>query len=264
MVPTSALSAANIAEIRRRIGEHPIFRLYFETALRALNAGEDNRRFMLSEAGGLIQSIQFDTLLVMTVTSPVTDEEIGLLTTEQAAIELHLDAAVSPVVRRVAASRITADQELRYYVLPADSPLAAGPRCLRLGQSDLAEVRDFARRHNPKSVFSDWMIDLAMFGLRAGGALEAIGGVIARDAETSTCMLGNFITAPQARGKGHAQALCRMLVHTLRQEGFRTIALCTTADNVAACRAYEAVGFQCVETRTQLDLSAADSRVEQP
>ena len=256
LVPTSALSAANIAEIRRRIGDHLIFRLYFETALEALQNGEDNRRFLLSGAGGLIQAIDFDTLTVMTATGTVTGAEAGLLTTAAGATELHLPPAHAEPVRRIAHDRITGDLELRYSALSMDHAVEPGPHCQRLGPDNLAEIRAFARRHNPKTVFSDWMIELPVFGLRIDGVLMAIGGVITTHAGLGACMLGNFVTAPFARRRGHAKSLCRTLVAAMANAGYQRIALCTAADNVAACRAYETVGFRCLETRVQIDLAA--------
>lgn len=259
LTPTSGLSGADIAEIRRRVGDHPIFRLYFETALDALADGKDDRRFLVSAAGGLIQAIQFDTLAVMTASAPLTEAEAGLLTNNVGPVELHLDTAVAQGVRHAAKHRITADLTLRYYLLPPDHSVDADPRCQPLGPADLAETRDFARRHNPKTVFSDWMIQQPFLGLRVAGECVAVAGVIAGHAGLGTCMLGNFVTAPEARGRGYAKALCRTLAAAARQAGYANIALCTTEDNIAACRAYEAVGFRCVETRRQVELAARDA-----
>jgi ribosomal protein S18 acetylase RimI-like enzyme len=256
LTPTSGLSSDAIAEIRRRIGDHPIFRLYFETALEALARGEDNRRFLISEAGGLIQSIDFDTQSVTTAISPLTDAEVGLLIVTGHPVELHLDTALAKRVRRIATNRITADLALRFYILPPDHAVYPDTRCHRLWPSDLTEIRNFARRHNPATIFSDWMIDLPLLGVRLAGELEAIGGVIASHSGSGARMLGNFVTAPEARGQGYAKALCGTLAATSRAAGYDTIALCTTRDNVPACRAYEAVGFRCMETRTQIELAA--------
>lgn len=255
LIPTSRLSTTDVAEIRRRIGDHPVFRLYFETALEALDRGEDNRRFRVSAAGGLIQAIDFDTLTVMTAIGALTEMELALIIAEPPPIELHLERNTAETVRRIAPGRITADLELRYYTLAPEHPVKPDPRCERLHAENLPEIRAFAHGYNPKTVFSDWMIELPLYGLREAGELMAIGGVIDRHAGLGVCMLGNFVTATKARGRGYAKALCRTLVAGLRTEGYRTTTLCTTTDNVAARRAYEAVGFRCLEMRVQLELS---------
>lgn len=255
LIPTSALTTTEIAEIRRRIGPHPVWRLYFETALEALERGEDNRAFLFSKTGGLIMAIAFNTLTVMTAMSPLSESELAVMIQHFGATELHLDEDLAKRVRAAAGDRVNADLELLFYKIPEDIAADDQPAIERLGPEALQEIRDFTRRWNPSTIFSDWMIDLPTSGIRSDGELVALAGVIAEHWGSRTRMLGNFITAPDARGRGHAKALCRALVAKSRATGFKTITLCTTADNIGARRAYEAVGFRRVEVRRQIDLA---------
>jgi ribosomal protein S18 acetylase RimI-like enzyme len=54
-----------------------------------------------------------------------------------------------------------------------------------------------------------------------------------------------------------ARRLAMHLTALLRDDGVQEALLATTADNGAACRAYERAGFLLLETRRQLDLGPA-------
>ena len=83
--------------------------------------------------------------------------------------------------------------------------------------------------------------------------MVACGGVIAMAGEIAN--VGNFLTAPYARGRGLARAVAATLVHGLADHGIATVTLGTNDDNVAAWRAYEAIGFRCFDRAVQLNLS---------
>jgi predicted GNAT family acetyltransferase len=55
--------------------------------------------------------------------------------------------------------------------------------------------------------------------------------------------LGNVATLPEARGTGLATAACARLCRMLLADGVDTISLNVRADNDAAIRAYEKLGF---------------------
>jgi predicted GNAT family acetyltransferase len=55
--------------------------------------------------------------------------------------------------------------------------------------------------------------------------------------------LGNVATLPEARGTGLATAACARLCRMLLADGIDTISLNVRADNDAAIRAYEKLGF---------------------
>ncbi|HEX2304455.1 MAG TPA: GNAT family N-acetyltransferase, partial [Gaiella sp.] len=55
--------------------------------------------------------------------------------------------------------------------------------------------------------------------------------------------LGNVATLPAARGAGLATVACAALCHLLLADGIDVISLNVRADNRAAIRAYEKLGF---------------------
>jgi predicted GNAT family acetyltransferase len=55
--------------------------------------------------------------------------------------------------------------------------------------------------------------------------------------------LGNVATLPAARGAGLATAACARLCRILLDDGIDVISLNVHADNAAAIRAYEKLGF---------------------
>jgi ribosomal protein S18 acetylase RimI-like enzyme len=257
-VATSALSGSDIADTRRIVAGHPVFALYFETALDALAEGLDNRSVLIGGARrGAILSIDFDWLTIRTTMGALTPAELALAPATDRRAELHLAPAHLAAVRRACGARIEAARTLCYYRLDTSAGLAADPRCRRLGPADLAMVTDFYKAHYPATVFSRWMLEQVFLGLFEGGELLACGGVIARNDRLTAANIGNFLTHPAHRRRGLGRALVAALVGLLASEGVRQFLLGTNADNIGACRAYEAVGFRPIEARPQLDLAAA-------
>ncbi|HEY9567336.1 MAG TPA: GNAT family N-acetyltransferase, partial [Thalassobaculum sp.] len=72
----------------------------------------------------------------------------------------------------------------------------------------------------------------------------------------ATVNLGNFLTVPARRGEGLARTVMGTLLATLAGEGIRLATLGATAENRAACRSYEAVGFELLEERAELVVGA--------
>ena len=54
------------------------------------------------------------------------------------------------------------------------------------------------------------------------------------------------------RGKGLARAVMRTLLSSLHADATRHATLCATAENRAACRSYEAVGFTLIDECAEL------------
>jgi GNAT superfamily N-acetyltransferase len=257
-VATSALSCTDIADVRRIVAGHPVFALYFETALDAAAAGLDNRSVLIGGAReGAILSIDFDGLTIRTSIGTLTPGELAEVPATKRQAELHLAPAHLAAVRRVCEARIEAARTLRYYRLDTSAGLAADPRCRRLGPSDLDMVSDFYKTHYPATVFSRWMLEEAFLGLFERGELLACGGVIARNGRLAAANIGNFLTHPAHRRRGLGRAVVATLVGRLAGEGVRQFLLGTNADNIGACRAYETVGFRLIGARPQLDLAAA-------
>jgi ribosomal protein S18 acetylase RimI-like enzyme len=86
--------------------------------------------------------------------------------------------------------------------------------------------------------------DATFFGVREGGRLVAAGGTHLYSAEESVGAIGNVYTHRAHRSRGHAAAVTTAVARELIARGTRTIALNVRADNQAAIRLYERLGFR--------------------
>ena len=257
LTPTAALGQAEIAEVRRRIAGHAILGLYFETALAAAAAGQDNRSVRLSGAGGVVLGVDFDGLSVFTTHGALAEADLAALASWPRRTELHVPPDLAPAIRRLAGPRLYQERDLKIYVRDPAPPPAADPRCRRMTLDDGARVAAFLRQGYGDTVVSDWMFDLPFYGLFDGGELAAVAGAIVADAGLGAANIGNLFTAPAFRGRGLGRAVVAALVAGLWQAGYRTLSLGTTEDNVSAWRAAESLGFRLLERRLHLDLAAA-------
>jgi ribosomal protein S18 acetylase RimI-like enzyme len=122
----------------------------------------------------------------------------------------------------------------------------------------LESLQRFYGEFYPGTIFSSWMLEQPFFAIRGEreGEFLASGGVVAAHAGLGSANLGNFLTHPQHRGRGLAQAVTATLLHALEGEGYREFTLGTYEENRPACRVYEAVGFRLLEERIQADIAA--------
>lgn len=253
--PTSSLTDCEIAWLRGLLRPRPMFRLYFEAALEALAEGLDNRSYLLGEARrGMAFSMAFDAVTVRTTVGELCGGELREVAEVPGRAELHVEPEHLEAVREACGARIEVVKTLRYYRLcgrPSGDP---DPRCRLLGEADFEAAARLFREHYPGTVFSSWMLALPFIGLFEDGELAACGGVHALDRGLGACILGNFLTQPARRGRGLAQAVARTLVLRLIELGYPDCLLGAAAENPAACRAYEAVGFRVLEERPQIEL----------
>jgi RimJ/RimL family protein N-acetyltransferase len=113
-----------------------------------------------------------------------------------------------------------------------------------LSADDLAEVEGFYARAYPGTWFQARMLETGRYvGIRRGGALVCVAGVHVWSPTWRVAALGNVATLPYARGEGLATAACARLCRILLDDGIDTISLNVRADNAAAIRAYEKLGF---------------------
>ncbi|HZH27909.1 MAG TPA: GNAT family N-acetyltransferase [Azospirillaceae bacterium] len=259
MKPTSRLHGDEVTRIQALLAKHPTLSLDFDGALTALADGPDNRSALLGAAGrGVALGIDFDTLTVRTTYGDLSEAEIRTATATPRRAELHIQDRHLPAARAALANRFTAVHTLRDYRLDLDGrTFAPDPRCRRLTSSDGREVAGLFQ-HYGDTIFSTWMLDQPFFGLFEGGHLLAAGGVVVQSRRLRSANLGNFLTRPDRRGRGLARAVVRTLAATLRAEGCSVVTLSTYAANEAACRAYEAVGFELFDSRLQVNVRAAE------
>ncbi len=115
---------------------------------------------------------------------------------------------------------------------------------VRLGPEDLAEVESFYAEAYPGTWFEARMLETGRYvGLREAGRLVCVAGVHVWSPTWRVATLGNVATLPEARGRGLATATCAHLCRLLLDDGIDVISLNVRADNTAAIRSYEKLGF---------------------
>jgi len=113
-----------------------------------------------------------------------------------------------------------------------------------LRPAHLAEVERFYAQAYPGTWFQARMLETGRYvGIRRDGALVCLAGVHVWSPTWRVAALGNVATLPEARGAGLATAACARLCRLLLDDGIETISLNVRADNAAAIRAYEKLGF---------------------
>lgn len=123
------------------------------------------------------------------------------------------------------------------------------PAVRRLDTSDLDELRSLYAAAYPGNWFDPRMLETEQyFGFGPRGALEAVAGVHVFGPQQGVAAIGNVATRPSARGRGRAAAVTRALCRSLLESGAACVGLNVNADNDAAIRCYERLGFERVAT----------------
>jgi predicted GNAT family acetyltransferase len=113
-----------------------------------------------------------------------------------------------------------------------------------LSPDDLDEVERFYGNAYPGTWFHARMLETGRYlGIRRDGNLVCVAGVHVWSPKWRVATLGNVATLPAARGAGLATVACAALCHLLLADGIDVISLNVRADNRAAIRAYEKLGF---------------------
>lgn len=260
---TSELSAKQLESIRFLLDGKQPFSIYFNSSIDDLRRGIDNRRFYLSPANGLIMCIEFDEITIFTVIGTVEESLVSALASDPGRSEFHVSNAHAEFIMRVAGDRICRRAELVYYLLESPGRFNTDGFDLRLLRpAHIQTVSQFYADNYPQTIFSKWMLEKPFIGLFIDGKLVSAAGTIVIDQKDHAANIGNFLTAPQHRGKRYSQLLAKALINELMNQGIKTFSLGTTVDNVPACRAYEAVGFRPLEKRVELEMRALDRCAE--
>ncbi|PZF92099.1 GNAT family N-acetyltransferase [Micromonospora deserti] len=119
-------------------------------------------------------------------------------------------------------------------VRPAGVPLDAG---------DLPSLRELYAAAYPGNWFDPRMLDTGRYvGVGEGGRLVAVAGVHVWSPAYRVAAVGNVATHPRARGRGLAGAAVAAVCGRLG-DSVDHVTLNVKADNVAAVRLYERLGF---------------------
>jgi RimJ/RimL family protein N-acetyltransferase len=132
--------------------------------------------------------------------------------------------------------------------------------CELLSSADLEEVERFYERAYPGTWFQPRMLETGRYlGIRRGDELVCVAGVHVWSPTWRVSCLGNVATVPAARGEGLATAACARLCRVLLEDGIDVISLNVRADNAAAIRAYEKLGFARAADYVEVMLTARDA-----
>ena len=114
---------------------------------------------------------------------------------------------------------------------------------VRLRESDESELRELYDAAYPGCYFTSRILQTGKyFGCRVENKLVSVAGVHVYSPEFKVAVLGSIATHPDHRGKGIAAQATSRLVAELRSE-VELICLNVKADNAAAIRCYESLGF---------------------
>jgi ribosomal protein S18 acetylase RimI-like enzyme len=158
----------------------------------------------------------------------------------------HLTAQVVPIV----SERYTLDSHGKYLKMGlTDRSQLHGvdtAGVISLSETELGEMQQLYDESYEGHWFEPQMLATGQYvGLRDAGRLVSIAGVHVHSPRYRVAALGNIATHPDYRGRGHARtltgALCQRLCETTDHIGLNV-----KADNVAAIRCYERLGFEVV------------------
>ncbi|MFU8874225.1 GNAT family N-acetyltransferase [Micromonospora sp. SL4-19] len=123
-----------------------------------------------------------------------------------------------------------------------------------LHRADLPALLDLYAAAYPGNWFDPRMLDTGQYvGIRDGGELVAVAGVHVWSPAWRVAALGNVTTHPRVRGRGLAGAAVAALCDRLRADVDHVV-LNVRADNTAAVRLYERLGFTRVAEFTECAL----------
>jgi RimJ/RimL family protein N-acetyltransferase len=129
-----------------------------------------------------------------------------------------------------------------------------GPQVVPLGPADLDEALAFYEESYPGNWFDARMLETGRYyGLRDAGRLVSVAGVHVYSRCYRVAALGNIATHPAHRRKGYGTLVTARLCQTLLGE-VDHIGLNVKADNEAASRCYQRLGFETVAPYSEFDI----------
>jgi ribosomal protein S18 acetylase RimI-like enzyme len=171
----------------------------------------------------------------------------------------HVHAHLAPGLAPRLAPRHVAGEPVRHFkmVLRDRVPLEdlEVADVVALGGADSSEIQDLVARAYPGNWFDARMLATGQyFGVRQQGELMCVAGVHVFSPRYGVAALGNVTTDPRRRGRGLARRATARLCRSLVTAGVQTIGLNVQAENEAAIRVYERLGFRVAAEYEEVDL----------
>ncbi|MER7457741.1 GNAT family N-acetyltransferase [Micromonospora sp. NPDC126480] len=171
----------------------------------------------------------------------------------------RLYAHLSPGLEAALAGAFTVEAagDHRKMALTDPGRLAAVPPAgVVLGGEDLPALRRLYGCAYPGNWFDERMVGTGQYvGVREDGELVAVAGVHVWSPRYRVAAVGNVTTHPRVRGRGLGAAVVAALCRRLR-ESVDHVTLNVKADNAAAVRLYERLGFARVAEYGEFRLAA--------
>ncbi|MEV0428142.1 GNAT family N-acetyltransferase [Micromonospora sp. NPDC050495] len=208
------------------------------------------------EVALLYHGVDLPTLLAFA--APERTGELAELVTELAPVlPARLWAHLSPGLDATVARWYELSDAAAHHRMALTDPARlarTGPLGRRLDRGDLPALRHLYATAYPGNWFDPRMLDTGQYvGVEDGGELMAVAGVHVWSPTWRVAALGNVTTHPRLRGRGLAAgvvaALCARLADTVDH-----VTLNVRADNTAAVRLYERLGFTRVAEFTECGL----------
>jgi len=139
------------------------------------------------------------------------------------------------------------DQRLMWRMVWTTGPLPAiDPRVTRLGAIDVPALEQLyadgsASGESPDFFYPSMVTDGVFFGVYEGDSLVAAAGTHLVAREEGAAAIGNVYTRQDRRGRGLGRAVTAAVLRELND--IETVGLNVRADNDAAVRVYESLGF---------------------
>jgi ribosomal protein S18 acetylase RimI-like enzyme len=187
-----------------------------------------------------------------------------LLSLLRDALPARVYAHLSPDLVDVLAPRFAAEPHGRHLKMTLRDPASVrevDTTVVRsLGESDLLALQRLYARAYPGNWFDARMLATGRyFGVVERDAIVCVAGVHVYAPTLGVAALGNVTTDPHLRGRGLARTVTARLCAALVDEGITAIGLNVLADNAAAIRCYERLGFVAEAEYDEVMLTARHS-----
>ncbi len=138
-------------------------------------------------------------------------------------------------------------------------PQVIASHVVRLNTNDLDTIQVLYNESYPRNWFNARMLETGQyFGIKEGNRLISIAGIHVYSPLYKVAALGNITTLPNHRNNGLGKQTTIRLCQALLQEDIR-IGLNVKADNTAAIKCYEQIGFKTVSSYNEFEVQQKSS-----
>ena len=251
----SELGLAERKAVAELLAPDKVLSFYWMSGEADLGRGIDNRLVRrCGEGRGVIIGARFGDLAVFSPYGQISNADIVACAQFDGAVEIHAPLEDQQRYRDLIGPRLIQAREMLVYGMELPGVTGASTDYRRLTPADLDVVSTFYRAHDPETAFDPYMLEMPFVGIFEDDALQASAGTLAHSEDVGAALIGHFLTAPAARGRGLAKASGRALLQTLGQAGYRSAYLATTLENAPANSVYRQLGFSVMDRRIQFDL----------